>query len=117
MKSMFFIIPLMIIATLLYIYQSDKVNKDVQVNHQEMRAERAKFDADFDRRWGDKTASEIAENNAIITKEQAKLESLHLEQEEVNKQRDKATEKLKNRLSNELESHNSNASIYDELNK
>lgn len=73
MKALLFAIPLMIIATLLYIYQSEKVNKDIDVKHQEMRVETAKFDADFDRRWGDKSATEVAQNAVIVESEQAKL--------------------------------------------
>lgn len=116
MKALLFAIPLMIIATLLYMYQSEKVNKDIDVKHQEMRIETAKFDADFDRRWGDKSATEIAHNSAIVESEQAKLNVLYEEQRRINSQRESATENLKKRLSNEL-NQNNNGSIYDEYNK
>lgn len=116
MKGILFVIPLMIIATLLYIYQSEKVNKDIEVKHQEMRVEAAKFDADFDKRWGDKSDTEIAQNNARIESEDNKLKLLYEEQKKGKSQRESATEAIKSRLNNELNSNNSK-SVYDEFNK
>ncbi|TXJ01018.1 MAG: hypothetical protein E6Q32_05390 [Neisseriales bacterium] len=116
MKAFLFAVPLMIIATLLYMYQSEKVNKDIDVKHQEMRVETAKFDADFDRRWGDKSATEIAHNSAIVESEQVKLNILYDEQSRINNQRESATDNIKRRLNNEL-NQNTNSSVYDEFNK
>jgi benzoyl-CoA reductase/2-hydroxyglutaryl-CoA dehydratase subunit BcrC/BadD/HgdB len=116
MKGVLFVIPLMIIATLLYMYQSEKVNKDIEVKHQEMRVEAAKFDADFDKRWGDKSEAEIAQNTVRIESENNKLLTLYEEQKKSKNQRESATEAIKTRLNNELNSSNSN-SVYDEFNK
>ena len=117
MKGVLFIIPLMIIATLLYVYQSEKVNKDIEVKHQEMRVEAAKFDADFDKRWGDKSEAENAQNTVKIESENKKLKALYEEQKKSKNQRESATEAIKSRLNNELNSSSNNNSVYDEFNK
>jgi hypothetical protein len=107
MKGMLFIIPLMIIGVILYVIQSEKVNKDMSVDKQIMRVEAAKFDADFDKRWGDKSAEEIAQNKAKIQQEESELIKVKTAQMNSENERESQLKNIKNRLNNELDNQNS----------
>ena len=106
MKGMLFIIPLMIIGVILYVIQSEKVNKDMAVDKQVMRVEVAKFDADFDQRWGDKSADEIAQNKAKIQQEESELIKVKTAQMNSENERESQLTNIKKRLNNELDNQN-----------
>jgi hypothetical protein len=106
MKGMLFIIPLMIIGVILYVIQSEKVNKDMAVDKQVMRVEAAKFDADFDKRWGDKSSEEIAENKAKIQQEESELVRVKMAQIKSENERESQLKNIKTRLNNELDNQN-----------
>lgn len=114
MKAVLFAVPLMIIATLLYMHQSEKVNKDIDVKHQEFNVQAEKFDNDFDRRWGDKSAEELAQQKAEIESQKAELQRLKVEQKIINDENSKARENIKNKLNNELDESNSD-SVYSQI--
>ena len=118
MKGMLFIIPLMIIGIIIYILQAEKVNKDIQVRHQEVNTNIAKFDLDFDSRWGDKSPALIAQERAKVESEQAKLDKLYVQQNEQEKSRESEISRLKGKLNTELNNQTSKQkqhSIYDDL--
>jgi hypothetical protein len=106
MKGMLFIIPLMIIGVILYVIQSEKVNKDMAVDKQVMRVEVAKFDADFDQRWGDKSADEMAQNKAKIQQEESELIKVKTAQMNSENERESQLTNIKKRLNNELDNQN-----------
>ena len=107
MKGMLFIIPLMIIGVILYVIKSEKVNKDMSVDKQIMRVEAAKFDADFDQRWGDKSADEIAQNKAKIQQEESELTKVKTAQMNSENERESQLTNIKKRLNSELDNQNS----------
>lgn len=107
MKGVLFIIPLMIIGVILYVIQSEKVNKDMAVDKQIMRVEAAKFDADFDKRWGDKSADEMAQNKAKIQAEESELTKVKMAQMKSENERESQIHSIKTRLNNELDNQNS----------
>lgn len=106
MKGILFIIPLMIIGVILYVIQSEKVNKDIAVDKQVMRVEQAKFDADFDKRWGDKSSEEIAQNKARIQAEESELARVKVAQMKSENERESQIHSIKTRLNNELDNQN-----------
>lgn len=108
MKGILFIIPLMIIGVILYVIQSEKVNKDIAVEKQVMRVEAAKFDADFDKRWGDKSSQELAQNKAKVQAEESELVKVKTAQIKSENERESQISSIKNRLNNELDNQNQN---------
>ena len=118
MKGMLFIIPLMIIGIILYMLQAEKVNKDIEVRHQEVKTNISQFDADFDSRWGDKSPALIAQERAKVESEQAKLNRLYVQQNEQEKSRESELNQLKGKLNTELNNQTveqKQHSIYDDL--